>query len=71
MPMSELASERYTDRIATGPLILVQEVLNTRAAGKPALEDLLDAGFRDVMALQCAGRMEPTYRGGGAGDRGR
>ncbi|MFF0014929.1 CGNR zinc finger domain-containing protein [Streptomyces sp. NPDC005374] len=39
--MSELASERYTDRIATGPLVLVQEVLNTRAAGKPALEDLL------------------------------
>lgn len=39
--MSELASARYTDRIATGPLILVQEVLNTRAAGKPALEDLL------------------------------
>ncbi|MFG2731556.1 CGNR zinc finger domain-containing protein [Streptomyces canus] len=39
--MSVLASERYTDRIAAGPLILVQEVLNTRAAGKPALEDLL------------------------------
>ncbi|MDT9700253.1 CGNR zinc finger domain-containing protein [Streptomyces sp. P17] len=39
--MSALASERYSDRIATGPLILVQEVLNTRAAGKPALEDLL------------------------------
>lgn len=41
MPMSELASERYTDRIAAGPLVLVQEVLNTRPAGKPALEDLL------------------------------
>ncbi|MER5540584.1 CGNR zinc finger domain-containing protein [Streptomyces mirabilis] len=39
--MSALASERYSDRIATGPLILVQEILNTRAAGKPALEDLL------------------------------
>ncbi|MFH9826653.1 CGNR zinc finger domain-containing protein [Streptomyces bobili] len=39
--MSALASERYSDRIATGSLVLVQEVLNTRAAGKPALEDLL------------------------------
>ena len=37
MTMSALASERYSDRIATGPLILVQEILNTRGAGKPAL----------------------------------
>jgi hypothetical protein len=39
--MSQLASERYSDRIAAGSLVLVQEVLNTRAAGKPPLDDLL------------------------------
>ncbi|MER6936356.1 CGNR zinc finger domain-containing protein [Nocardioides sp. NPDC127514] len=58
--MSELASERYTDRIAAGPLILVQEVLNTRAAGKPALEDLLSTP--DSATSWVAGALEEWSR---------
>jgi predicted RNA-binding Zn ribbon-like protein len=41
IPMSFLASQRYTERVAASPLVLVQEVLNTRAAGKPRQPDLL------------------------------
>lgn len=64
MPMSELASERYTDRIATGPLILVQEVLNTRAAGKPALEDLLSTP--DSATSWLSGALDEWSRRAGA-----
>ncbi|BCW05693.1 CGNR zinc finger domain-containing protein [Arthrobacter sp. NtRootA1] len=41
--MSLLASQRYTDRVVASPLVLVQEILNTRSAGRPLQPDLLSS----------------------------
>lgn len=41
--MSLLASQRYTERIVASPLVLVQEILNTRSAGRPLQSDLLSS----------------------------